>query len=439
MLFGGSRSGKTFLEVRAVCLRAIAAAESRHGIFRFRFNALKTSIGMDTLPKVMELCWPDVWDRTKLNKEDWFFQLPNGSEIWLSGLDDKKRVEKVLGKEYATLYFNECSEIPWGSRNIAMTRLAQLAKYIDVNGDERTLRLKAYYDCNPPSQLHWTYRVFQKRIDPITRLGLKNPDNYTSMQMNPIHNRDNLPAGYMDELENLPERERKRFLDGVFGDETEGSLWTYELLDQQRTESVPDLQRIIIAVDPSGCSGEEDERSDEVGIVVVGLGTNGIGYLLEDLSGKFGPGGERGWGAIVVNAFKRWRADRVVAERNYGGAMVKAVVMAAASSEDVSVPYKEVTASRGKVVRAEPVATLFEQDKIRVDGRFTELEDQLCAFRVTGYEGDQSPDRADAMIWGFSELFPMLARKDPQRTSGREPKVLTGRVRNGRLVRHRSK
>ena len=110
MLFGGSRSGKTFVLVRAVCLRAIKAPSSRHAIVRFRFNAVKNSIVMDTFPKVMALCFPGV--KYELNKSDWYARFPNGSEVWFAGLDDKERTEKILGMEFVTIYSNECSQIP---------------------------------------------------------------------------------------------------------------------------------------------------------------------------------------------------------------------------------------------------------------------------------------------------------------------------------------
>lgn len=395
LLFGGSRSGKTFILVRAVVTRALAY-KSRHACLRYRFNHIKSSIVYDTLPKVMDLCFPGVAEHCKLDKTDWFYTLPNGSEIWFGGLDEKERTEKILGQEYATLYLNECSQIPWQSRNVAMTRLAQ-----KVDG----LRLKAYYDCNPPSESHWTCRLWIKGEDPDSRQKIVEPDNYLSLVMNPRDNADNLPAEYMRELQSLPEKMRRRFLEGKFTPAADNALWSFEVLDRGRVldGSPPDMQRIIIAVDPSGCSGEEDERSDEVGIVVVGLGVDGRGYVLEDLSGKFGPAQ---WGNLVGAAYDRWNADCVVAETNYGGAMVREVMRTARPRT----PFREVKASRGKAVRAEPVAYLFEQDKARMAGTFPQLEDQLCAFTTAGYVGDRSPDRADAMVWGLSELFPAVSR-----------------------------
>lgn len=400
MLYGGSRSGKTLLIVRAMIMRALAHP-SRHAILRYRFNHLKASIVYDTLPKVMDLCWPGVAQHCKMNKEDWFYTLPSGdgsktSEIWFGGLDEKERTEKILGQEYASVFLNECSQIPLSSRNIAMTRLAQ----------NTPLRLKAFYDCNPPGKTHWTYKLFVEHLDPDRHTALPHPEDFAAMVMNPRDNKANLPDSYFRTLEALPARQRQRFLLGEFASEDENALWTPELLDKQRlvTSNPPDMQRIIIAVDPSGCSGPEDERSDEVGIVVVGLGKDQRGYVLEDLSGRHGP---REWGQIVAGAFDRHFANAVVAEANFGGAMVGEIVRAARPGT----PFREVHASKGKVVRAEPVAQLFEEGKITLVGYFAELEDQLCGMTTAGYIGDRSPDRADAMVWGLAELFPAMTRK----------------------------
>ncbi len=411
MLYGGSRSGKTFLLVRAVVTRAMAY-KSRHVILRYRFNHIKASIIYDTLPKMMDLCFPGVAQHCHLDKTDWFYKLPNGSEIWFGGLDDKERTEKILGQEYATIFLNECSQIPWASRTIAMTRLAQ----------NTPLRLKAYYDCNPPSAAHWTYKVFVEKRDPDKRTAFKNPGNYAGMMLNPKDNQSNLPSQYLTELENMPERMRRRFLLGQFADASEGALWTYELIDQNRIVDgdVPQMVRIIIAVDPSGCSGPEDTRSDEVGIIVVGLGANGKGYVLEDLSGRMGPAD---WGKAVASAYDRHEADRVVAEVNFGGAMVQEVLRVARPNT----PFKELRAARGKAVRAEPVSTLYEQQKISHVGHFPDLEDQMCSMTVSGYSGSRSPDRLDAMVWAITELFPSLAKPQTEFGGSRTPQVIMGR------------
>lgn len=418
MAYGGSRSGKTFGFVRMVLIRALAH-KSRHAMLRYRFNHIKASIVYDTLPKVMELCFPGVGAQCKLDKTDWFYTLPNGSEIWVGGLDDKERTEKILGQEYATIYINECSQVPYASRNMAMTRLAQ----------NTPLRLKAYYDCNPPGQAHWTYRLFVEHRDPDRRTGLANPGDYVALMMNPKDNEANLPASYLEQLQNMNEAMRRRFWLGQFSDASESALWTVELLDQQRIVDgkVPDMVRIVVAVDPSGVSGEEDTRSDEVGIVVVGLGKDGRGYILEDLSGRMAPAQ---WGAAAVSAFDRHEADCIVAEENFGGAMVAEVIRSASTSPDRKtggqVPYRAVKASRGKIARAEPVAALFEQQKVSLVGRFPDLEDQLCAMTTAGYVGSRSPDRADAAIWALAHLFPAMTKQETPFGRHGKPQVNLG-------------
>lgn len=364
---------------------------------------------MDTLPTVMAKCFPEV--PYELNKSDWYVTLPNRSEVWLGGLDDKERTEKILGKEFATIYLNECSQIPWASRNLAVTRLAQNCPYI-LEGEEKVLALKMYYDCNPPSKSHWSYQVFYLKRDPETKRPLADPENYSQLTLNPQDNMANLPADYLKELANLPARLRRRFLEGAYGEVAPGALWTEEMIATARRDSdeLPDMQRVVVAVDPSGCGDEDNTENDAIGIVVAGLGVDGYAYVLEDLTVKAGP---KVWGNIVATAFDRHQADRIVAETNYGGEMVGFVVKAAKPTA----PFKKITASRGKVVRAEPIASLTEQGKVRFAGTFPELEDELCSFTTNGYLGANSPNRADAFVWAMSELFPGVvkgAEKKPE-------------------------
>lgn len=407
MLFGGSRSGKTFLLTRNLVTRALKAPKSRHVIFRQRFNAVKASVWMDTFPKVMDIAFPQV--AYDLNKTDFVAKLPNDSEIWFAGLDDKERTEKVLGMEFATIYLNECSQISWESRNIALTRLAQQVEQNVQGMEARPLRPRMYYDCNPPSKAHWTYRVFREKVDPESRAQLRSPHDYADFQINPRDNLANIAEGYLETLEGMAPRLRKRFLDGEFGDATPGALFSDALIDTWRHEGeLPALQRIAIGVDPSGAGDTDNADNDEIGIVVAGLGVDGVAYVLEDCTVKAGPAT---WGGVVASAYDRHEADVVVGETNYGGAMVKMVVEAARPHT----PFKPVTASRGKHVRAEPFSALYETGKVRHVGRFVQLEDELCAFSTNGYMGTNSPNRADALIWALAELFPAMVkpRKDP--------------------------
>lgn len=384
MLRGGSRSGKTFLLTRAICIRAMKVRNSRHAIWRFRFNHAKASIWQETLPKVMRLCFPGVPLAT--NETDLVATFPNGSQIILGGLDDKARVEKILGQEYSTLYFNESSQIPWSSVETSLSRLAE----------NSGLALKAYYDCNPPSKLHWSYELFRAKLKPGTKEAVPNPDDYVEMLVNPEHNRDNLPAKYFDILAGMTEARRLRFERGEWASEVNGALWTLDGLDAHRVAIAPEMQRIVVAIDPSGTKG--DGAGDDIGIVVAGKGVDGRGYVLADRTCQMSP---EGWGRRAVNAYHEFKADRIVAERNFGGAMVEAVIRTA----DKRAAYKEVTASRGKVARAEPISALYEQGLISHVGVHPDLEDQMANMTAAGYVGENSPDRADALVWALTELM----------------------------------
>jgi len=150
----------------------------------------------------------------------------------------------------------------------------------------------------------------------------------------------------------------------------------------------------VVAVDPAGGSSR---RSDETGIIVAGVAENRECYVLKDLSGRYSPDA---WARIAVEAYHSYQADRIVAEGNFGGAMVEATI----KSVDRRVPVKLVTASRGKQVRAEPIAALFEQRRVHLVGSFRELEDQLCTW--CPLTSTHSPDRLDAMVWAITELQP---------------------------------
>jgi PBSX family phage terminase large subunit len=212
MLYGGSRSGKTFILCYAVIIRA-CKTKSRHCILRLKFNHAKRAIWLDTLVKVMSICFPNLSYKT--NATDYYITLPNGSEVWVGGLDDKARVEKILGNEYSTLYFNECSEIPLSSINIALTRLAE----------KNTLAKKVYYDENPPSKRHWSYGLFIKHFHPMSEEEV-DPGEYVSMMMNPKDNLENIDPDYIKNiLSKLPENERLRFLSGEFMDSDDGIVY----------------------------------------------------------------------------------------------------------------------------------------------------------------------------------------------------------------------
>lgn len=391
MLYGGSRSGKTFLLTTALVVRAVKAPGSRHAIFRHRFNHLKTSVGMDTIPKVMKLRFPDV--PFKIDKTDWVVKVGD-SEIWLGGLDDKERTEKILGQEYSTLYFNECSQISYSAVLMARTRLAQKTKLIN----------RAYYDCNPPGSKHWTAMIFVGKKDPASKPAgqpLPNPDNYAATVMNPFGNRANLSDEYIAELESLPDKQRQRFLLGKFTADLDNALWTIESFGNRLigdpAKLAEDCERVVVSVDPSGAAGVEDKRSDEIGITVTGRKKGGQYIVLADRTLRAGP---QQWARAAINAYREFKADAIVAEKNFGGAMVKHTI----ETEDRNMLVKEVTATRGKVVRAEPISALYAKGIVSHVHGLEELEDQMCNMTSAGYMGERSPDRVDSLVWGLTEL-----------------------------------
>ena len=656
-LVGGARSSKTFLLVSNVCSRAIRAPGSRHLIVRMQLNAVRQSIWLDTFPKVIKLRWPGLNEKLDYHSQDSYIKFPNGSEVWMLGLDDKERVEKILGKEFCvapesrilkadltwvpadtikvgdeliafpenldghmklvrsvvtharvvrhkryritttrgetivsaehkfvaykddrrtknfrslswveanalnvgdqirfackawetgssyddgwlaglydgegwvgkqgacgvaqnpgpvldraaalleerdvpvrqhgeicqqliprslwdslrvlgivrptrllpqaskiwegkrgfiargsaaghspdagpinedarhvatitkiealdegpvvslttssrtliadgflghncTLYFNECSQIPYATVTVVLTRLAQLA--FDKEGVP--IPTRAYYDLNPVGTAHWTHKLFIEKRSPENRALIANPNDYEYAFMNPEDNRENLAEGYIDDtLKNLPERQRRRFYEGKYVSEIDGALWPFDVLEAQRVspEDLPNMQRIVIGVDPSGAADEFDLKADEIGIVVGGLGVNGHGYVLEDATGLYSPAG---WARKVDDLYKKWRADRVVAEKNFGGAMVESTL----KTFNKSMPVRMVTASRGKVIRAEPISAMYEQKKCWHAGRFHQLEDEMANMTTSGYKGSGSPNRVDAWVYSATELF----------------------------------
>jgi predicted phage terminase large subunit-like protein len=211
-------------------------------------------------------------------------------------------------------------------------------------------------------------------------------------------NRANLAPGFFSQIVSRYEGTRlgRQELEAEILADTPGALWSLDTIDQARRAVAPDLVRIVVAIDPA-ISAHED--SDETGLIVAGRDRDGRGYILEDLSGKYQPAE---WARTAIAAYRRHQADRVVAEVNQGGDMVESTLRMI----DPDVAYSGVHASRGKIIRAEPVAALYEQGRISHVGAFPQLEDQMCAFTADIDRGKAgSPDRVDALVWSLTELL----------------------------------
>lgn len=390
LLVGGSRSGKTFYAVRAIVVRALKVP-SRHLIARWRFNHVKTSIWYDTFPKMMSLCFPEV--DYKPQKSDWFISLPNGSEIWLGGVDSKERTEKILGNEYSTIYANECSQIDYDSFSLLKTRLAE----------NSGLTNRFFLDCNPPTKRHWTYKVFYDHVDPITDEP-QDESLYASVLMNPTDNSENLPDNYItDVLGSLPKRQRDRFLHGIYVNDVDGAIWNIDLIQScmSKYSSFLELKdelgivSVVIGVDPSTKSKED---SDLCGIVVVAMASDRNFYVIDDLSLKATPGV---WGDAVIAANKKYKANAIIVETNQGGGMVQEILKLKGFFGKII----EVHASQSKHARAEPVEAMYEQGKVfhLAKESLRYLEDEMTTY--VPMESKKSPDRLDALVWALSHFL----------------------------------
>jgi phage terminase large subunit-like protein len=228
-------------------------------------------------------------------------------------------------------------------------------------------------------------------------------------------NKANLAPDFLEELEDKYEGTRlgRQELHAEILDDVPGALWKRVNLDKTRVKEHPALVRVVIAVDPSVSA---TKKSDECGIVVVGCGyvpgdKRLHGYVLEDLSGKMSTDE---WSKAAVKAYHDWGADRIVAEVNNGGDLVETSIKNVEDPTGLGlggseVPYKAVRATRGKYIRAEPVSALYEQERMHHVGAFAKMEDQMCLFTPDLEFLKKSPDRADATIWGFTDL--MLGKK----------------------------
>ena len=211
LAFGGSRSGKTWLIVMCIVVRALKYPGSRHLIYRLRLKDSIQSIWLETLPKVIQ-GFKGLSALVKMNETRHVMEFPNGSEIWVAGVDDARSEDSVLGKEYVTIYANEASQIPYLTVWKVRTRLAQ-----KVTG----CTAREFVDLNPTTRAHWTYKEFVDHIDPVhskpgEKQPVSDPDSFISFQMNPAGNLQNIDADYLRTLATAPESMRKRFYEGEY-------------------------------------------------------------------------------------------------------------------------------------------------------------------------------------------------------------------------------
>ncbi len=346
----GVGSGKTYAGVLA-SLVACQQAE-RGAIVAPTYPMLKDVV----LPTFRELAEDGI---DTLNKADLYADMGNGNRILFRSAD---KPERLRGMNLGWCWVDEAALIDEETWDILLGRLR-----LDPG--------RAWLTTTPKGH-NWVYDRFV--ADP----GDEHDTVRASTSDNP-----HLPDDYIKSLEEqYTEKFRRQELGGEFI-EAEGALWSWDHI--QREEAPESLDRIVIGVDPAGGG------PDEVGIVAVGKAGERA-YVLRDASMKGSP---NAWADAVVNVYNDLSADRVVAERNFGGDMVESTLRTA----DRNLPVEVISASRGKQQRAEPVAALYEQGKVSHAGRFDELETQMTTWDPA--ESDESPDRVDALVWAMHELM----------------------------------
>lgn len=263
---------------------------------------------------------------------------------------------------------------------------------IDLSIRSQKQRNRIIIILNPTHKEHWIYRrFFESRAIPEGFNGIVEDTTYIHTSY--LDNIKNLSQSFIDYCEKLKINNPFRYQHLIMGGwlhDVEGALWNYNQLQQCRVSELPQMRRIVVSVDPAVTATSE---SDETGIIVCGIDYNDTCYVIDDLSGRYTPAQ---WGKRAVYAYHKYNADRIVAEENQGGDLVQQNIKIV----DNTVSYRGVHAARGKYTRAEPVAALYEDHKVKHYMGHVKLENQM----TTWVPGDDSPDRVDALVWGITEL-----------------------------------
>ena len=381
LVLGGRASGKSF-SVSTILVIRLCEPGQRILYTRYTMTSAETSIIPEFREKIEMLGLSSVFEirqREIINTQ-------TDSSILFSGIKESSGNQTAKLKSLTGI-------TSWVLEEAEELDDEEIFDKIDMSVRALTAKNRIILILNPSWKTHWIYRRF---YEPYMI-----PEEYNGVVGPVCH----IHTTYEDNIRNLPpdilqiieERKRTNYqkylhIDrGHWATEITGALWTYDMIAAARVWQIPDLRRIVVAVDPAVTASE---TSDETGIIVGGIDYNDHIYILADRS-LIGTPLE--WARAVVAAYTDYGADRVVAEVNQGGDLVEANIRMV----DKTLAYKAVRASRGKRIRAEPVAALYEQGRVHHIGRFAELEDQLCTWSPLS---DDSPDRLDALVWLCTEL-----------------------------------
>lgn len=319
-----------------------------------------------TFEDVMRICYPDLVGRVKDNKDLWFKELPNGSRIWFGGLDDKERVDKILGNEYSTIFLNEVSEMSWDAVGTVISRLAEKSELVN----------KMLFDCNPTSSNHWTYQLFIKGVQPDTGKKIAESMNYQYLQMNPVDNLQNIDGQFIKDLENASEGKRRRFLYGEYAVGEDIAVFKDEWL-RKEYEGAPRVKYIVQIWDTAF---KTKEYNDPSAGLTIGVGEDGY-YLLDIINKRLD------YPALkeAVNLWaKDWRPDLIIIEDKASGQSLLQDLR-----RTTKLPLAGFNPGRAdKVERAMYAAQYFEQGKFFLGKgeSFDEFRAQLLMFPLAEFD-----------------------------------------------------
>jgi len=375
-LYGGRGGAKSHFFAEAMVANAAANKGFRAVCIREVQKSLKESAKRLVEDKIKWLGFADRFDI--LNDS---IKTPGDGIVIFQGMQDHT-AESIKSLEGFNIAWVE------EAQTLSAKSLELLRPTIRAPGSE------IWFSWNPTSE--------SDSVDQFFR-GLTPPENAVIRKINYDQNSlfpNELEDERLHDYQNSPDR-YAHIWEGEYEPMAVGAIWDRATIHAHRRSETPEMGRILVAIDPAVSA---ETGSDEHGIIVLGLGLDGRGYVLEDRSRRGTP---REWATSALAAYDEFDADAITIERNQGGDMCRHTL----ESVRPGIRVIDVTATRGKHVRAEPISSLYSQGRVSHVGTFPELEGQMVRMTSAGYEGDGSPDRVDALVWGFTELFPKMVRR----------------------------
>lgn len=373
-LYGGRGSAKSHFFAEALVANAASTMGLRAVCVREVQKSLKESAKRLIEDKIAAFGLGDMFDC--LNDRT---VTPGGGVILYQGMQDHT-AESIKSLEGVNVAW--CEE----AQSLSARSLELLRPTIRAPGSE------LWFSWNP--------RSHEDPVDKFFR-GLTAPEDAVIARINYDQNKffpAELEAERKHDQKHNPERYAHIWL-GEYEPQVVGAIWDLGTIHAGRRAEAPLMGRVVVGIDPAVTN---ENGSDQHGIVVAGVGEDGRGYVLDDFSRNGTP---QQWATTAIAAYDKWEADAIVVEVNQGGDMVTHTLR----SVRPGVRIREVRATRGKHVRAEPISAMYQLGRVSHVGAFPELEAQMCQMTAAGYEGSGSPDRVDALVWAMTELFPTIS------------------------------